>query len=358
MDLDKLEALARAAGSDKWHVYSNGSGTGKLHDTHVWGGDGDAVARCFGNIGHMPEAIEGTDVSAFVATANPAAILEMCALIRKQEAEIVALGNLHVVQAAASAVIPAQTGTVDSIDRPERSEDSFYHAALDYRGAATPYASAAFKALVMVVDAHAARAVAAADKAARQNVARALDLGVSQSSSFAWGYLLGLVKECVAEDSAPQQQAPARDLGIEAAIMGEVLGGSEAQCTMEALAKMLVEHIAKGDPVDIANFAMMLHQREAASMEHHPCYGGDAARALKAAAGVPHIERDAARLDFVLDNCAFICTIDEGMYQLMTQDDDEDYHVMSGEGEAFKSKRDAVDTAMEAQQGQKAPGAA
>lgn len=35
------------------------------------------------------------------------------------------------------------------------------------------------------------------------------------------------------------------------------------QCTVEHLAKLLVEHLVKGDPVDVANFAMMLHQRGA-----------------------------------------------------------------------------------------------
>lgn len=33
------------------------------------------------------------------------------------------------------------------------------------------------------------------------------------------------------------------------------------QCTDDRLATMLVEHVVKGDPVDIANFAMMLHKR-------------------------------------------------------------------------------------------------
>ena len=32
-------------------------------------------------------------------------------------------------------------------------------------------------------------------------------------------------------------------------------------CKIEDLGKMLVDHVAKGDPVDIANFCMMLHQR-------------------------------------------------------------------------------------------------
>jgi hypothetical protein len=34
-----------------------------------------------------------------------------------------------------------------------------------------------------------------------------------------------------------------------------------AQCTVERLAGLLLSHIAKGDPVDIANFCMMLFHR-------------------------------------------------------------------------------------------------
>jgi hypothetical protein len=36
-----------------------------------------------------------------------------------------------------------------------------------------------------------------------------------------------------------------------------------AQCSVETLARMLVEHVAKGDPRDVANFAMMLWARGA-----------------------------------------------------------------------------------------------
>lgn len=50
------------------------------------------------------------------------------------------------------------------------------------------------------------------------------------------------------------------------------------QCTVEHLARLLVDHVAKGDPVDVANFAMMLHQRgadrsvlSAATAEPKPC---------------------------------------------------------------------------------------
>ncbi|WP_258171895.1 hypothetical protein [Burkholderia contaminans] len=35
------------------------------------------------------------------------------------------------------------------------------------------------------------------------------------------------------------------------------------QCDVTTLARYLVEHVAKGDPVDVGNFAMMLHQRAA-----------------------------------------------------------------------------------------------
>lgn len=34
-----------------------------------------------------------------------------------------------------------------------------------------------------------------------------------------------------------------------------------ARCTMADLSRMLIEHVGKGDPIDVANFAMMIHQR-------------------------------------------------------------------------------------------------
>ncbi|WEK04545.1 MAG: hypothetical protein P0Y65_20610 [Candidatus Devosia phytovorans] len=33
------------------------------------------------------------------------------------------------------------------------------------------------------------------------------------------------------------------------------------QCSAEFLSQLLREHVEKGDPVEVANFAMMLHQR-------------------------------------------------------------------------------------------------
>lgn len=34
-----------------------------------------------------------------------------------------------------------------------------------------------------------------------------------------------------------------------------------AQCTVAFLSQLLREHVAKGDPVDVGNLAMMIHQR-------------------------------------------------------------------------------------------------
>ncbi|RWB08745.1 MAG: hypothetical protein EOQ39_18970 [Mesorhizobium sp.] len=32
-------------------------------------------------------------------------------------------------------------------------------------------------------------------------------------------------------------------------------------CSIETLSQMLKDHVSKGDPVDVANLAMMIHQR-------------------------------------------------------------------------------------------------
>lgn len=44
---------------------------------------------------------------------------------------------------------------------------------------------------------------------------------------------------------------------------GEGRGGWEnkEECSTEFLSRLLREHVEKGDPVDVANFCMMLHQR-------------------------------------------------------------------------------------------------
>ncbi len=61
------------------------------------------------------------------------------------------------------------------------------------------------------------------------------------------------------------------------------------------------------------------------------------------------LRADAERLDFVLANSAFIqTTASEGRpntYQLLTQDEDENYIVLSGEGVWFPTHRAAIDAA-------------
>lgn len=57
--------------------------------------------------------------------------------------------------------------------------------------------------------------------------------------------------------------------------------------SVDVLAKLLVEHVAKGDAVGVANFAMMLHQREAAAVASNAVHVGLSVNALKRAATIP-----------------------------------------------------------------------
>ncbi|ERJ35898.1 hypothetical protein L810_1155 [Burkholderia sp. AU4i] len=79
----------------------------------------------------------------------------------------------------------------------------------------------------------------------------------------------------LAIQSAPPPERHPDDLAVDrfAATMKAKLAEKRAagrggwddpkQCHVSTLARMLVEHVAKGDPVDVGNFAMMLHQRAA-----------------------------------------------------------------------------------------------
>lgn len=42
-----------------------------------------------------------------------------------------------------------------------------------------------------------------------------------------------------------------------------------AVCSVEQLAQMLVEHVVKGDPVDVANLAMMVFMRSTANPQYY-----------------------------------------------------------------------------------------
>ncbi|MBM2883968.1 ead/Ea22-like family protein [Chromobacterium phragmitis] len=72
------------------------------------------------------------------------------------------------------------------------------------------------------------------------------------------------------------------------------------------------------------------------------------------AARIAELERDAARLDYVLANSAFLCEGTNGTgekdYQLWTENEEEHYIVLSGLGKCFASTRAAIDAAMEQNQ--------
>jgi hypothetical protein len=59
---------------------------------------------------------------------------------------------------------------------------------------------------------------------------------------------------------------------------------------------------------------------------------------------------DTERLDFMLSSSAFtvLCNRDGSIlqYQLMTQDEDENYHVLHDEHRFFNTERDAIDAAI------------
>ena len=86
INLDALEATARAAGGEQWTTDAElcaASGTFEGH--HVWRLDGDAVARCYDNIGNMPEPIDSAEVAAHIAAANPATVLALIERLRAAE---------------------------------------------------------------------------------------------------------------------------------------------------------------------------------------------------------------------------------------------------------------------------------
>lgn len=80
-------------------------------------------------------------------------------------------------------------------------------------------------------------------------------------------------------DAAPVQAQHSDDVAIDrfAATMKEKMAASRAkgrsgwddpeQCSVENLAAMLCQHVEKGDPVDIANFAMMIHERHGSAID-------------------------------------------------------------------------------------------
>lgn len=79
IDIDKLEALAKAAGSDAWTpTYATRTDLAK-----VWLPDGDLLCHCYGNIGHQPEPIDADDVAEYIGAVSPANVLALIAEVRR-----------------------------------------------------------------------------------------------------------------------------------------------------------------------------------------------------------------------------------------------------------------------------------
>ena len=73
-------------------------------------------------------------------------------------------------------------------------------------------------------------------------------------------------------------------------------------------------------------------------------------------AEIAELRKDAERLNFVLANYAFLQESETDLgsiaYQLLTQDEDENYIVLSGEGGFFSTTRKAIDAAIAAEKEQ------
>ncbi|CAH1665458.1 MULTISPECIES: hypothetical protein [unclassified Chelatococcus] len=70
-----------------------------------------------------------------------------------------------------------------------------------------------------------------------------------------------------------------------------------AQCSGEYLSLLLVEHVDKGDPLDVGNLAMMLHQRGERIADERERYVAAIARRKRAGMGVSHPPKPEPSLD-------------------------------------------------------------
>jgi len=87
IDLEDLKEKALAAGGGRWTTDAEDCGaSGVFQNHHVWFDDGDSVAQCFPNIGHLPDSIDDFDVAEHIAAACPATILELIAKIKAMQA--------------------------------------------------------------------------------------------------------------------------------------------------------------------------------------------------------------------------------------------------------------------------------
>lgn len=77
-----------------------------------------------------------------------------------------------------------------------------------------------------------------------------------------------------------------------------------AQCTIEKLAAMLCQHVEKGDPVDIANFAMMIHERKGSAIDVYEALAVFLnSRNIAAPVQAQELVGEVERLKKCLENC-------------------------------------------------------
>lgn len=114
---------------------------------------------------------------------------------------------------------------------------------------------------------------------------------------FEAGYQAGYRAALASQEAVPPAAVPAHpdDAAVDrfAVAMKEKMAASRAkgrggwddpaQCRVEKLAAMLVQHVEKGDPVDIANFAMMIHQRGGTAIDVYEAQAVDASMLQRAA---------------------------------------------------------------------------
>lgn len=118
MDLNKLEELARAATPGPWlHRHDPGNPPGVQHGVKLEGEFGAWVCDCLDNADRLTVGgVAGERNAAFIAAANPAAVLDLIDLIRKQEARIdeltIVTGDQHM---RLDAVLLVQAGLVTTL---------------------------------------------------------------------------------------------------------------------------------------------------------------------------------------------------------------------------------------------------
>lgn len=124
----------------------------------------------------------------------------------------------------------------------------------------------------------------------------------------------------------------------------------QAEMSNEAILKLICDNTGKR--INLPNFTLdelMELVRAAIAASNSAC--AENARTELIDASKRSDGKDAERLDFVLSNSAFILRTkaDSGVmtYQLETQDEDENYVMLSGEDRFFPTPRAAIDAAIE-----------